>query len=128
MAIQVDLFGAEVDVGESRRESPPPVNNMDLVTSVLTTAARSGFVLTGTQQGVRRWHNEDEARTVSAEVEAAVHQLLAAGWLTVGGRHEARLGAHRRQVRSVLVPKKTRQTLQRWQSLKDPWCHRDTRK
>lgn len=116
MASEVDLFGNEVETPERDTVDRPPINDMELVVTVLHMARRSGFVLTRCG-AVRRFEDDEHVARVPSYIDQAVHQLLDAGWLTVGGTKGVHDGGQRTTARSVLMPQKSRQCLARWSAL-----------
>ena len=90
---------------------------MDLIEDVLRMASHSGFVLVSIREDVYRRTTGDEVEKVPANVDHAVHQLIEAKWLEVGGTHQVRYDRYQGPARSVLVPRKSRQTAYRWSAL-----------
>lgn len=115
---ETDLFGNPVEPLPARSSARPPVNDMEVIERVLREASQDGFVLIGVhREQVHRRTTGDDVEPVSAELDAAVHQLIDAKWLEVGGTHQVRYGRLTGPGRSVLVPKKSRQKSTRWDAL-----------
>lgn len=93
---------------------------MDLIQRVIRTASISGFVLVGGNERVYQRTTDNHVEQVSTDVDDAVHQLIKRKWLHVGGTHHVRYGRYQGPARSVLVPKKSRDMVHRWQALQRP--------
>lgn len=121
MSVDVDLFGNEVETRDAGTDTAErvPINDMELMQTVLQTAIRSGFVLTS-GGAVRRCEDDAHAAAVPNDVDRAVHQLIDTRWLEVGGVKGVQDGRHRTTARSVLVPRSSRQRLAKWQALDTP--------
>ncbi len=119
---ETDLFGVPVAPEAPREDKGPPVNDMRVVHEVLRAASSAGFVLVGRGERVHRRTTGSEVEQVSAVWDRAVHQLIAARWLEIGGTHQVRYGRYQGPARSVLVPKKTRNATHRWTAL-SPFPH-----
>ncbi|MGW1682864.1 hypothetical protein [Saccharopolyspora sp. NPDC002376] len=122
MVEETDLFGNPIEPLKPRENPRPPINDMDLIEEVLRKATTQGFVLVGQlREDVYVRTTGDEVEKVSVDLDAAVHQLIDARWLDVGGNHQVRYGRYTGPARSVLVPKRTRQASSRWAALSKPW-------
>lgn len=120
---QYDLFGVPVAPLKPRETPRPPVNDMELIEQVLREASSSGFVLIGIREDVYKRTTGDVVEKVPPDVDYAVHQLIEAKWLDVGGTHQVRYERYTGSARSVLVPRKSRQAAYRWSALHKPWPH-----
>jgi hypothetical protein len=113
-----DLFGTEVEE-KSKTTKPKTTNNLNTVQTVIERAcSERPYMLIGlTGQPHRMGDNKIVKPLIFWEAEA-LHQLIRQKLLTVGGNHtyETRYGAKTGQ--SVLVPKSTRDMLNRWRALK----------
>jgi len=113
-----DLFGTEVE-DKPAAEKPRTTNNLDVVQTVIDRAcSERPYMLIGlTGQPHRMGDNKIVKPLIFWEAEA-LHQLIRQKLLTVGGNHtyETRYGAKSGQ--SVLVPRSTRDMLNRWRALK----------
>ena len=58
-------------------------------------------------------------------MDVAVHQLIDARWLEIGGTHHVRYGRYQGPARSVLVPRRSKQAAYRWEALTNPWKKND---
>ena len=113
MESETDLFGNPVAPLVRTNTEDPSINDMDFIRKVLRTAATEKFVLVGQNELVfRRLSGEDVERASRAE-DRAVHQLIDAKWLEVGGNHMVRYDRYSGPARSVLGPIKTRATAAR---------------
>lgn len=116
-----DLFGASIPDQQPPTGDEVPdriTNNIDEVVAVLRLAAREGYAVVGARQQVWRRRIDPVVEPVPRHEADTVRQLLDAGWLTLGGAHryehrDLDLAGH-----SVLVPRRSRQWLQRWDSRK----------
>jgi hypothetical protein len=119
-----DLFGNEIPPGNGHEDSStkrPMVNDMKVITDVLTTAtSEQGYVIAGRTRRVFRRVDKEAMKPIPAWESNAVHQLIDSGQLTLGGNHVLRCGAVRGSATSVLVPKATRAQLSRWGALAKP--------
>ncbi|SDY71944.1 hypothetical protein SAMN05216215_103365 [Saccharopolyspora shandongensis] len=120
MVEETDLFGNPIAPLKPREAPRPPVNDMELVERILREASSVGFVVVGVREDVYRRVTDDLVEKASSDVDAAVHQLIDAKWLEVGGTHTVRYDRYSGPARSVLVPRKSKQTAYRWQSLSKP--------
>lgn len=100
-------------------------NDLDLIRHVASNAARGLYLLVGTADRV--YARSDAGTTIDAAVrvpgyeEAAVHQLIARGWLTTGnGQHRVTCGAAQLTGTAVLAPRSTRNRIARWEALARP--------
>lgn len=118
MIEETDLFGNPVAPLAPRKEPRQVTNDMELIEHVLRQATSPDFVLVGEfRQDVYVRTTGDEVERVAEHVDAAVHQLIEARWLEVGGTHQVRYGRYTGPARSVLVPRKSRDALRRWAAL-----------
>ncbi|WP_106185610.1 hypothetical protein [Umezawaea tangerina] len=117
-----DLFGHDVPDTPAPAGRPRPVtNDMATVMTVLGRAQEEfGYVLAGPSRQVFRRRDRESMRPIPQWEAGAVHQLIEAGQLTVGGTHFLRCGAVRGHANSMLVPRATRDQLARWRALKNP--------
>lgn len=119
--MSTDLFGSSIPEQPATGEATPDriTNDIEEVVTVLRLAAREGYaVVGGARQQVWRLRIDPVVEPVPRHEADTVRQLLDAGWLTLGGAHryehrDLDLGGH-----SVLVPRRSRQWLQRWDSRK----------
>ncbi|XVV03369.1 hypothetical protein ACQPW3_39590 [Actinosynnema sp. CA-248983] len=120
--MSTDLFGNEVpDVPLSQETSRRITNDMGQVMAALERAcAEHGYVVSVLSRKVFRRVDKEKMRSVPVWESTTVLQLLDRGLLNEGGTHLLRCGAVRSGVRSVLVPKSSRQMLSRWKALKTP--------
>lgn len=121
MESETDLFGNPVAPLKPREAPRSKVNDMELIEHVLQEASLAGYVLIGIREDVYRRTVGDEVEKVPEAVDFAVHQLIDAKWLEVGGAHQVRYDRYTGPARSVLVPRTSRQKAARWRSLADPW-------
>lgn len=117
---ETDLFGNPVAPLPKREAPRPPINDMDLIETVLQTASRIGFVLVGLREDVYKRLSSDEVEKVPEDMDVAVHQLIDAKWLEIGGTHHVRYGRYQGPARSVLVPRRSKQAAYRWEALAHP--------
>ncbi|MER7012053.1 hypothetical protein ABT324_11575 [Saccharopolyspora sp. NPDC000359] len=116
------MFGNPVVPLKARRSPRAVVNDMAVIEQVLRLATSPGFVLVGRfREEVYQRTTGDEVEKVTAEVDAAVHQLIESRWLEVGGTHQVRYGRYEGPARSVLVPCRSRKASYRWSALTNPW-------
>ncbi len=119
---QCDLFGNPI----ASAPSTPPVsriesNDVELMVTVAANAARCGYLLVGTSERVyTRTDADDRVARVPRYEEDAVHQLLRRRWLTLGAAHHVTCGAAHLIGTAVLVPKATRDRVERWNRLQRP--------
>ncbi|MGH3568653.1 MAG: hypothetical protein ACRDRH_22025 [Pseudonocardia sp.] len=107
-------------VSAAIRPPTAPVNDLDLIASVIRLAGDPGYVLIGPAQHVFSHH---PTRTgwvdrVPAYEQDAVLQLIGTKHLTIGGTRHVHHGQHDGPARSVLVPKHARAMVRRWSALK----------
>ena len=57
---------------------------------------------------------------VPAYEDVAVHQLIDAKWLHVGGNHPCKYHGREGYGRSILVPRRTKEAMARWRAYKRP--------
>ncbi|GAA2349685.1 hypothetical protein GCM10009854_29220 [Saccharopolyspora halophila] len=117
MHAETDLFGNPVAPLEKREQRRPEVNDMELIEKVLRAASRVGFVLVGVREDVYKRLQDDEVERVPEHIDAAVHQLIEAKWLEIGGTHHVRYDRYQGPARSVLIPTRSRRTAYRWAAL-----------
>jgi hypothetical protein len=119
---QCDLFGNPI----SSTATAPPVsrmesNDVELMVIVAANAARCGYLLVGAAERVyTRTQADDRVARVPRYEEDAVHQLLRRRWLTLGSAHRVTCGAAQLVGTAVLVPKATRERIERWNRLQRP--------
>ena len=122
-----DDLAADADahvVPLGRRYGYTVTNNITLIREIIRLAVEPGFVLIGPAERVFTHHPDKRARhrppvvTPAVRYQAdAVAQLLDAGHLTLGGSHTVRYGDRIGPAISVLVPKATRNMVNRWDHL-----------
>ena len=96
-------------------------NDVDLMVTVAANAARCGYLLVGAAERVyARTDADDRVARVPRYEEDAVHQLLRRRWLTLGATHRVTCGAAQLVGTAVLVPKATRERIERWNRLHRP--------
>ena len=96
-------------------------NDVELMVTVAANAARCGYLLVGAAERVyTRSDGEDRVARVPRYEDDAVHQLLRRRWLTVGSTHRVTCGAAELVGTAVLVPKATRERIERWSRLHRP--------
>lgn len=119
MSGQTDLFGAALVPPEpNSRTKRVPTNDMGLIEHVLHVSISQGYVLVGPAEKVYLRGPEKTIESATPTYEAdAVHQLIKAGWLKVGGRHIFQFRDREGPGFSVLVPKGTRQKTAQWRAL-----------
>lgn len=118
----VNPFGGAASAAPVERQPCRVTNDIGLVEEVLEVACSDfkvacsdfSYVLVGMAEQVYRKVDRERIEPVPVDIEHAVHQLLSAKWLTVGGCHYYRCGRFDGPASSVLVPKTTRDTLRRW--------------
>jgi hypothetical protein len=122
-----DVFGNSLpQVAEQKSKPRPRTNDMALIEQVLKVACNDGYALVGPTERVYRTGAKDvtgavELVGVPAEEANAVHQLIDAKDLTVGGQRRCRYRNHQEcSGRSVLVPTVTRGKSARWSNLHRP--------
>ena len=98
------------------------VNDLDLVTSVVSSAQDPGYVVIGVSERVflRDASRRGFVVTVPRYEADTVAQLLDTGHLRLGGTHLVSDGHQEGPARSVLVPAATRTLLARWTALHRP--------
>jgi hypothetical protein len=118
----LDLFGNEVVQPAKSAPDRPPINDMDLVEAVLAVAASTGYRLVGPGQKVYRCSEtrKDGIEPVPSYEDVAVHQLIDARWLDVGGNHPCVYGRFEGYGQSILVPRRTKEAMARWRAYKRP--------
>jgi hypothetical protein len=96
-------------------------NDVELMVTVAANAARCGYLLVGVSERVyARTDAEDRAARVPRYEDDAVHQLLRRRWLSLGSSHRVTCGAAELVGTAVLVPKATRERIERWNRLHRP--------
>lgn len=120
MESETDLFGNPVAPLPRTSKDDPPTNDMDFIQQVLRTATTEQFLLVGPNELVFRRTTGEYVERVSRAEDRAVHQLIDARWLQVGGNHTVRYDRYTGPARSVLVPRKTRAAASRWAALHRP--------
>ena len=118
----VDLFGNLVPAPQPSAADRPPINDMDLVETVLAAAVAPGYRLVGAREKVYRCSEtrKDAIEPVPSYEDTAVHQLIDARWLEVGGNHRCCYRQFEGHGRSVLVPRRTKEAMARWRAYKRP--------
>ncbi|MFC7342116.1 hypothetical protein [Saccharopolyspora griseoalba] len=117
MSSETDLFGNPVLPLPKREVPREEINDMELIEKVLRAASRVGFVLVGVREDVYKRLQGDEVERVPEHIDAAVHQLIEAKWLEVGGTHHVRYDRYQGPARSVLVPTRSRRKAYLWGAL-----------
>jgi hypothetical protein len=116
-----DLFGNAIEDTGPQGKPRPVTNDMGTVVTVLDRAVSTeGYLLAGPSRRVMRRCDKQTMQPVPLWEANAVHQLIDSGQLTLGGTHFMKCGAVSGHAHSVLVPKPTRDRLNRWQALKAP--------
>lgn len=120
MESETDLFGNPVASLPRPSTADLPINDVELIRRVLRRAMTEQFVLVGTHERVFRRTTGEYVEPASRAEDTAVHQLIEAKWLQVGGHHTVRYDRYVGSARSVLVPRTTRATAARWGALQCP--------
>ncbi len=120
----VDLFGNPVDEPVKAMPASPPINDMDLIEKVLQIAENTGYVLVGPSERVYHLVASKTIEVSPRYQEEAVHQLLAAKWLSKGGVHVYAHHGYEGPGNSVLVPKATKMKARQWRNLAPIPCSR----
>ena len=113
------LFGDEfVPVQRGPVPMRAVTNDLDLIESVIATAADPGYLLVGNAERVYRRDPQQGERIerVPDYEDAAVHQLLHGRALSRGSREQVRYGRHEGAATAVTVPKATAQRAARWRA------------
>lgn len=126
---QLDLFGGPAVPAPREPDLPTApargeTNDVDLIRHVAGNGARGLYLLVGASERVYA-HADGPDTTDVVRVpryeEAAVHQLIRRGWLTVGsGTHRVTCGAAHLVGTAVLAPRSTRAQVERWEHLARP--------
>jgi hypothetical protein len=116
---QGGLWGRQQHLPADRGPGYAASNDLDLFLAIARTAIDPGYVLVGTTDRVFR---RDAARKGHVEpvpsYEAAmVAQMLGSLHLSTGGIHHVTYGRHDGPARAVLVPRATRDQIDRWTHL-----------
>jgi hypothetical protein len=116
---QGGLWGRQETLRDGRGPGYTASNDLDLFVAVAGTAIEPGYVLIGPTDGVFR---RDPARKghvgpVPRYEAAMVTQLLDSHHLTTGGTHQVTYGRQDGPARAVLVPRATRDQIDRWTHL-----------
>jgi hypothetical protein len=119
-----DLFGNPVEAAPRRPSTPdpPPVNDMDLVNAVLSSAGTVGFHLGSGDRKVYRCA-DTRVEPVPSYEEVAVHQLLDAGYLDVTKTRACPFATHRKvegHGPAVRLTKRGTTAFNRWRAYKRP--------
>lgn len=124
-----DLFGSPDSKPASQGKQGAPVNDHDLLLTVIATAERGGYRIVGVRERVYRIAgkrgNQEVVEPAPRYEEAAVQQLIHSKHLHLGGVHLCRYGRHEGLGRAVLVPKHTRGLVARWRGY---GCQQDRNK
>jgi hypothetical protein len=113
-----DLFGNPIEDKPAEKKAKA-VNNLEIVQTVIERAcSERPYMLIGLTGQPHRMGDNGLAKPLIFWEAEALHQLIRQKLLTVGGNHtyETRYGAKTGQ--AVLVPRKTRDMLNRWRALK----------
>jgi len=116
---QGGLWGRQQPLTADRQPGYTASNDLDLFVAVARTALDPGYVLIGPAERVFR---RDPARhghvdPVPAYEAAMVAQMLDHRHLSTGGTHHVVYGRHDGPARAVLVPRATRDQIDRWTHL-----------
>ena len=117
---QVGLWGRQEHLPTPRGSGYNASNDMDLFVAVARTAIDRGYVLVGPTDRVLR---RDPSRRghvdpVPSSEAAMVAQMLGSHHLTTGsGTHHVVYGRYDGPARAVLVPRATRDQIDRWTQL-----------
>lgn len=114
-----DLFGNTVEETAPAANEPKAVPDLEIVKTVLERArSERPYMLIGPTGHVHRMDENNIVKPCIFWEAAAVHHLIGQKLITVGGYHsyETRHGSKSGQ--SILVPKATRDMLNRWSHLK----------
>ncbi len=122
------LFGPQEPIPappHPARVPRPVVNDMDLIEAVIAVARDPGYVLIGATERVYRRVPDgpgeaERVERVPVYEDAAVHQLITGHHLTIGGSHHVHYGRYEGRANSVLVPRTTARTANRWRSYQRP--------
>ncbi len=116
---QGGLWGRQEHLPTERGPGYSPSNDLGQFVAVARTAIEPGYVLIGQTERVFRrdpaWKGHVEP--VPSYETAMVAQLLDSGHLTTGGTHHVTSGRHDGPARAVLVPRATRDQIDRWTHL-----------
>lgn len=120
-AAETDLFGTPVE-RPAQAKRARSTNDMRAVQAVLARACSGcGYALAGVAERVCRIVDPDRLviERVPDDEALVVEQLIRGRWLTVGGQHRYTWRNRREGTgRSVLVPRSTQNTMQRWAHLR----------
>lgn len=124
-AVPAPRTSAEATTAPAVRPAVAESNDLDLIRHVAGNAERGVYLIVGAAERVYARTDTgaqvDTAVRVPAYEEAAVHQLIARGWLTTGnGTHRIRCGAAHLTGTAVLSPKSTRARVARWEAMARP--------
>jgi hypothetical protein len=113
-----DLFGNTVE-DAPQPPKKPAAPDMEIVKTVLERArSERPYMLIGPTGHVHRMAENNIAKPCIFWEAAAVHHLIGQKLITVGGYHNYETRHGSKSGRSVLVPKATRDMLNRWSHLK----------
>jgi hypothetical protein len=117
---QGGLWGHQEPPPTDRRPGYSPSNDLDLFVAVTRTAISPGYVLIGPTERVFRrapsWKGHVDP--VPSNEAAMVAQMIDGRHLSTGGTHHVIYGRHDGPTRSVLVPRATRDQIDRWTHLR----------
>ena len=116
---QGGLWGRQQPLPTDRGPSDTASNDLDLFLAVARTAIDPGYVLIGPAERVFRRDPSHEGHVdpVPRHEAAMVAQLLHSRHLATGGTHHVTHGRHDGPARAVLVPRTTRDQIDRWTHL-----------
>lgn len=117
----LDLFGNEIPEPAKPTSDRSPINDMDLVETILAAATNHGYHLAGSGEKVSRCAGA-KVDPVPGYEDIAVHQLIDARYLEVISHRWCpftgeRVDGHGRTVR---LSKRGRDALNRWKAYKRP--------
>lgn len=116
---QGGLWGRQETRPANRSHGHTASNDLDLFVAVARTAIEPGYVLIGPTARVFRRDpsHEGHVEPVPGYEAAMVAQLLDSRHLATGGTHHVTHGRHDGPAVSVLVPRATRDQIDRWTHL-----------
>ncbi len=116
---QTGLWGRQQPLTGSR-PGQLSSNDLDLFVAVAQTAIEPGYVLVGPAERVfgRDPAHAGHVDPVPIYEAGMVAQMLDSRHLSIGGTHHVVYGRHDGPARSVLVPKATRDQVDRWTHLR----------
>jgi hypothetical protein len=117
---QVGLWGPQEPLPTDRGPGYSPSNDLDLFVAIARTAIDPGYVLIGPTERV--FHRDPSRKghvdSVPSYEAAMVAQMIDSRHLSTGGTHHVIYRCHDGAARSVLVPRATRDQIDRWTRLR----------